>query len=221
MTNSPIQVVLNTNNFIEDVENPGGGPSMDFFEDKDAEFIKHRDSLFQQLHEIKDIQLNNEFAPISYAKVTLRQSALAKSHRPSRAMFKPEIAPIIGAGELGELYIELTPESIDRVSSDMERVEAETRKKTYQGREVANPSRLRSEIGAIDHILPHTKSDKRNFSVKEAIDWLSDSRSGGSYIVELFDDPPAKKDWDTLTVAKRKLFSSFINGLETDCSPSK
>ncbi len=131
MANSPIQVVLNTNNFIEDVENPGGGPSTDFFENKDTEFIEHRDSLSQQLHEIKDMQISNEFAPVSYAKVTLRQSALAKSHRPSRAMFKPDIAPIIGAGELGELYIELNPESIDRVSSGMARVEAETRKKTY------------------------------------------------------------------------------------------
>jgi hypothetical protein len=215
MANSPIQVVLNTNNFIEDVENPGGGPSTDFFENKDAEFIEHRDSLSQQLHEIKDMQISNEFAPVSYAKITLKQSALAKSHRPSRAMFNSEIAPIIGAGELGELYVELNPESIDRVSLRMEKAEAETRKKTYQGKEVANPSRLRSEIGAIDHISPHTKSDKRKFSVKEAVDWLSDPRSGGAYIVELFDDPPAKKDWDTLTVPKRKLFSSFINGLET------
>lgn len=30
MGNSPIQVVLNTNNFIEEVENKGGGPSTDF-----------------------------------------------------------------------------------------------------------------------------------------------------------------------------------------------
>ena len=215
MANSPIQVVLNTSNFIEEVENPGGGPSTDFFENRDAEFIEHRHSLSQQLHEIKDMQINNEFAPVSYAKVTLRQSALAKSHRPSKAVFKPEIAPIIGAGELGELYIELNPESIDRVSSSMANAEAKTRMKTYQGKEIANPSRLRSEIGAIDHISPHTQSDKRKFSIKEAIDWLSDPRSGGAYIVELFDDPPAKKDWDTLTVAKRKLFSSFIRGLET------
>ena len=39
MANSPIQVVLNTNNFIEDVENQGGGPSTDFFADNDVAFM--------------------------------------------------------------------------------------------------------------------------------------------------------------------------------------
>jgi hypothetical protein len=215
MTNSPIQVVLNTNDFIADADNPGGGPNTDFFENKDANFVEHQTLLSQQLHEIKEMQLNNEFAPVSYAKITLRQSALAKSHRPSRNMFTPETAPIIGAGELGELFVELTPESIDTVASRMNRAETVTRMKEYQGKKIASPSRIRSEIGAIDHISPHTESDKRKFSVKEAIEWLSDPRSGGSYLVELFDDPPAKKDWDTLSVSKRKLFSSFINGLES------
>lgn len=215
MANSPIQVVLNTDNFIKDIENPGGGSYTDFFEDKDSEFVEHRDTISQQLHTIKDIQINNEFAPVSYAKITLRQSALAKSHRPSKVLFSPAIAPIVGADELGELYVELTPESIDRISLSMSKAEIKTRKKIVNGKEVSNPSRIRSEIGAIDHISAHAKSDKRKFSVNDAIGWLSDLRSGGAYIVELFDDPPAKKDWDTLTVQKRMLFSSFINGLET------
>lgn len=214
MANSPIQVVLNTNNFIEDVEHPGGGPSTDFFADNDAAFVEHREILSQQLREIKSMQINNEFAPVSYAKITLRQSALAKSHCPTRAIFNSDIAPVIGAGELGELYVELTPERIDRVSNKMNRAETETRIKNINGKETPNPSRIRSEIGAIDHISQHSRSDKRKFSVVEAIEWLSDPRSGGAYIVELFENPPAKKEWDTLTVQKRMLFSSFINGLE-------
>lgn len=214
MANSPIQVVLNTHNFIEDLENNGGGPFKDFFEDKDSEFIFHRDSLSKQLNEIKDLQKKNEFAAISYAKITLRQSALAKSHRPSKGIFNPKIAPIVGAGELGELYVELNPESIDLVSVNMSKAETITRKKIVNGKMVSNPSRVRSEIGAIDHISLHTKSDKRKFSVTEAVKWLSDPCSGGAYIIELFDDPPPKKDWDTLSIQKRKLFSSFINWLE-------
>jgi len=214
MANSPIQVVLNTNNFIENKETPGGGPSTDFFADNDAKFVEHREMLSQQLQEIKNMQLNNEFATIAYAKIILRQSALAKSHRPSSAIFHKDVAPIIGAGELGELYVELTPESIDTVSMRMDRAEPKTRKRFFNGKEVPYPTRIRSEIGAIDHISPHSRSDKRKFSISEAIDWLSNPRSGGSYIVELFDDPPAKKDWDTLTPTKRLLFSSFIYGLE-------
>lgn len=214
MANSPIQVVLNTNNFIENLENSNAGPSTDFFANNDDAFIKHRKLLSQQLHEIKNMQICNEFAPVSYATVTLRQSALAKSHCPTRAIFKSNIAPVVGAGELGELYVELTPDSIDRVSIKMDKAETTTRIKNIKGKETPNPSRTRSEIGAIDHIYQHSKSDKRKFSVMEAIEWLSDSRSGGAYIVELFENPPAKKDWDTLTTQKRLLFSTFINGLE-------
>lgn len=129
MANSPIQVVLNTNNFIEDVENQGGGPSTDFFADNDVAFIEHKELLSQQLHEIKNMQISNEFAPVSYAKVTLRQSALAKSHCPTRAIFNPDIAPVVGAGELGELYVELTPESIEHVSNKIDKAETTTRKK--------------------------------------------------------------------------------------------
>lgn len=214
MANSPIQVVLNTNNFIENLENQGGGPSTDFFANNDIKFAEHKEMLSLQLQEIKNMQLNNEFTTVAYAKIILRQSALAKSHRPSNAIFNKEVAPIIGAGELGELYVELTPESIDAVSLKMDKAEPETRKRNYDGKLVPYPSRIRSEIGAIDHISLHSRSDKRKFSISEAIEWLSNPRSGGAYIVELFDDPPAKKDWDTLSISKRKLFSSFIIGLE-------
>ena len=58
MGNSPIQVVLNTNNFIEEVENKGGGPSTDFFADNDVAFIEHRELLTQQLREIKKLILH-------------------------------------------------------------------------------------------------------------------------------------------------------------------
>lgn len=214
MANSPIQVVLNTNNFIEDVENKGGGPSTDFFAGNDVAFIAHREALSQQLNEIKSMQIENEFARVSYAKVTLRQSALAKSHAPTRAIFNSDTAPVIGAGELGELYVELTPESIERLSHKMDKAETETRIKNIQGKEIPHPTRIRSEIGAIDFISQHSRRDKRKFSVKEAIEWLSDPRSGGAYIVELFEDPPVKEEWDELIPQKRRLFSSFINELE-------
>lgn len=205
MGNSPIQVVLNTNNFIEEVENKGGGPSTDFFADNDVAFIEHRELLTQQLREIKKLQIDNEFAPVSYAKITLRQSALAKSHCPTHAIFKPDITPIVGAGELGELYVELTPESIERVSCKMDKAETTTNKKNIDGKDIPYPSRIRSEIGAIDHISQHTKSDKRKFSIKEAIEWLSDSRSGGAYIVELFEDPPAKKRLGHIKYTKKTI----------------
>lgn len=214
MANSPIQVVLNTNDFIEALDNKGGGPSKDFFAENDIEFVKHRDNLQNQLSEIKSMQLVSSFAKVSYAKVTLKQAALAKSHRPTSQIFTRDIAPVVGGGDLGELFIELTPENIDKINDKVGQAESETRYKEIKGKNKPNPSRLRSEIGVIKEIAPYTASDKRNFSVNEAIEWLSIPQTGGSYMVELFEAPPARQDWDLLSGYKFDLFESFFGGLE-------
>lgn len=214
MANSPVQIVLNSDAFIEALENNGGGSSKDFFAGNDIEFVEHRDNLQNQLSEIKSMQLVSSFAKVSYAKVTLKQAALAKSHRPTSQVFKRDIAPIVGAGDLGELFVELTPESIDKINNKVGQAETETRYKERNGENKPNPSRLRSEIGAIQEIIPYTANDKRNFSVKEAVEWLSNPQTGGSYMVELFEAPPARQDWDLLSEYKFDLFESFFDGLE-------
>lgn len=215
MANSPVQIVLNTNDFIEALENQGGGGSKDFFAGKDVEFIGHRDYLQKQLSEINNLQLVNSYSKISYAKVTLKQSALAKSHRPTSQIFKRDVAPVVGAGDLGELFVELTPESVAQINSTVSKVEIETRYKEKNGISKPNPSRLRSEIGAIQNITPYTASEKRSFSVTDAINWLSNPQTGGSYLVELFAAPPQRQDWDLLNQYKRDLFKSFFEGLES------
>ncbi|MDR3678889.1 MAG: S8 family peptidase [Flavipsychrobacter sp.] len=214
MANSPVQIVLNTNDFIEALENKGGGSSKDFFAGNDSDFVAHRTNLQKQLDEIRSMQLVNSFAKISYAKVTLKQAALAKSHRPTSQVFKRDIAPVIGAGDLGELFVEFTPESINEVNKKVGQAETETRYKDRNGKIEPNPTKLRSEVGAIQDIIPYTASDKRKFSVKEALEWLSYPQTGGSYMIELFADPPARQDWDLLTQYKFDLFKSFFDGLE-------
>lgn len=214
MANSPVQIVLNTNDFIEALENQGGGPSKDFFAGNDSDFVAHRDNLQKQLSEIKSMQLVSSFVKVAYAKVTLQPAALAKSHRPTSQIFKKDIAPVVGAGDLGELFVELTPESIDEINQKVGQVETETRYKEKNGKNEPNPSRLRSEVGAIRDIAPYTASDKRKFSISEAVEWLSNPQTGGSYLVELFEAPPARQDWDLLSQYKFDLFKSFFDGLE-------
>ncbi len=213
MANSPVQIVLNSDAFIEALENNGGGGSKDFFAGNDIEFIEHRDNIQNQLNEIKSMQLVSSFSKVSYAKVTLKQSALAKSHRPTSQVFKRDVAPVIGAGDLGELFVELTPESIDKINNKVGQAETETRYKEKNGKNEPNPSRLRSEIGAIEEIAPYTASDKRSFSVKEAVTWLSNPQTGGAYMVELFEAPPVRQDWDLLNKYKFELFDSFFGGI--------
>lgn len=194
MANSPVQIVLNTNDFIEALENQGGGPARDFFANNDVDFIEHKSSLQKQLSEIQSMQLVNSYSRVSYAKVTLQQSALAKSHRPTSQIFKQSVAPVIGAGDLGELFVELTPETVEVLSKKVGEAEIKTRyKEQKNGKEKPNPTRLRSEVGAIQKIAPYTASDKRKFSVKDAVEWLADPQTGGSYMVELFEAPPLRR----------------------------
>ncbi|MBL3547263.1 S8 family peptidase [Chryseobacterium sp. KMC2] len=215
MANSPVQIVLNSSDFIEALENNGGGPAKDFFAGSDAEFREHRENLKHQLNEIKNMQMVSSFAKVSYAKVNLKQAALAKSHRPTTKLFKKDIAPVIGAGELGELFVELNPDAIDTISNSVGQAETETRYKENKttGKLEPSPSRLKSEVGAIQEILPYTASDKRTFSTKDAVEWLSNPQTGGSYIIELFEFIPLRKDWDILPSYKFDLFQSFVLGL--------
>jgi hypothetical protein len=215
MSNSPIQIVLNTDNFIELWDRKGGGLNKDFYQGNDAEFALHKSNISSQLSNIKKEQTKNEFSEISYAKLILKQSGLAKSHRPTKSLFKQDIAPVIGAGDLGELFVELSPGSVDIISSKIDKAEEKTTWKDVPNKKsVPNPSRIRSEVGSIAEIKPYTASDKRKFSVTEGLKWISDPRTGGSYIVELFETPPLRQDWDILPVEKYKLFKSFTEGLE-------
>ena len=214
MANSPIQIVLNSNDFIGIWDQKGGGEHKDFYEGDDKSFAMHQSKLAKQVTSLRSKKRDNNYSNISYAKVILKQSALAKTHRPTSSLFKPSVAPVIGAGDLGELYVELQPDAIEKIEEKILQAETETRwKEKKDGKVVANPSTLRSEVGAIEEIRPYIATDKRKFSVDEAIKWLSDTRTGGTYIVELFQEPPPRQHWDNLSTEKYKLFQSFNDGL--------
>lgn len=217
MAKSPIQIVLNSSDFIATWDRQGGGENKDFYEGKDDDFVLHQSKLSRQLSVLEERQFSNKYADITYAKVVLKQSGIAKSHRPTSSIFNRNTAPVVGAGDLGEMYVELNPGSIGIISKRVNDAETKTRYKEKKVgndiRQVASPTSLRSEVGAIEEIKPHSAADKRKFSVDAAIEWLSNPQTGGAYIVELFEAPPSTQDLDNVSAAKRKLFNSFTNGL--------
>ncbi len=79
---------------------------------------KLRDRLIGEVAAVRDA-----FAPSfrrfpgvpAVAKVTLRQEALAKSHRPT-SLFNPDTCPVIGADHLGTLRVSVTPAGLDGLS---------------------------------------------------------------------------------------------------------
>ena len=213
MSNSPIQIVLNTDNFIEELDRQPGGTNKDFFAGRDREFELHRHQINVQLENIENIRKENPYSKLAYAKLILRPSALAKSHRPTKRLFTPDKAPVIGAGDLGELFVEIRPQSVEWVKTQAGKAHSETRWKEKDDNRFASPSKYRSEVGAIDKVVPYGPSDKRNFSLEEGLDWLSNPQTRGAYIVQLFQDLPPRHEWDRYHSEKFKLFKSFVDGL--------
>lgn len=211
---SPIQVVLNPENYQEARETAGGGGRKDFFADRDNEFRIHRSSLISQIETISEVLSAQRQGDVGFAKVILRREAWAKSHRPVATLFRPDRTPVVGGGDLGVMLIEVRPSSLAQVSAEVAKAETNTRMKfnEFKQKELPHPSGQKSEAGAIDRIEMYGPSDRRGFSVEEAIAWLANPMTGSSYLVELFDSPPARSEWDRLDAGRRQLLESFIAG---------
>lgn len=80
-----------------------------------------------------------------------------------------------------------------------------------RGKEVPNPSAQKSEAGAIERIELYGASDKRKFSVEEAVAWLSNPMTGSGYEVKLFDVVPTRSEWDRLDDSHRRLVESLLS----------
>ncbi|MCJ8509809.1 S8 family peptidase [Rhizobium lemnae] len=211
---SPIQIVLNPENFEEAREAGGGGGRKDFFANRDRDFGAHKAALMSQLDTISDILSAQSQGPIGYVKVILKREAWAKSHRPVGALFRNDRAPVVGGGDLGVMIVEGHPSALAKVKAEIGKAETLTRMKfdESKGKEVPNPSAQKSEAGAIERIELYGASDKRRFSAEEAVAWLSNPMTGSGYEVELFDAVPPRSEWDRLDDSHRRLVESFVSG---------
>lgn len=211
---SPIQIVLNPENFEEAREASGGGGRKDFFAHRDREFGVHKNALINQIDTISSVLSSQSQGAIGYVKVILRREAWAKSHRPIGTLFRSDRVPVVGGGDLGVMIVEGQPSTLAHVKTEISKSETQTRMRfdENKGKNVPNPSAQKSETGAIERIELYGPSDKRNFSVHEAVNWLSNPATGSGYEIELFDILPARSEWDRLDTPHRRLVESFVNG---------
>jgi hypothetical protein len=213
---SPIQVVLNAADFHVNREKPqGGGPGADFFAENDAAFAQHREAMRAQLESVAQQLEAAPVAKVGYGKVTIRRSMWAKSHRPTKALFRPDRTAPVGGADLGQLLFELTPDSARAIARDVASAEDHVRTRYNRKKDLDEPAPTarRSETGAIESIALWQAHDRRRFSTEQALRWLHDPRSGGAYLVELFEPSPPETEWDALPQAKRELFRSLRDGL--------
>jgi hypothetical protein len=211
---SPLQIVLNPENFEEAREAGGGGGRKDFFANRDREFVAHKAALMGQIDTISGVLAAQSQGPIGYVKVILKREAWAKSHRPVGTLFRSDRAPVVGGGDLGVMIVEGSPSGLAQIKAEIAKAETQTRIRfdETKGKEVPYPSPQKSETGAIERIELYGPSDKRRFSVEEAVTWLSNPMTGSGYEVELFDVLPPRPEWDRLDASHRRLVESFITG---------
>ena len=123
---APVQIILNQDSFEQVRDKGGGGPKKDFFANEDSEFVRHKAAISRQLASVSESLGRRSTGNIGILKLVLRRSAWAKSHRPVRALFKPDLTPVVGGGDLGEIFIEARPATLLRIQAIVESAETTT-----------------------------------------------------------------------------------------------
>lgn len=190
MPNEPVQLLLNAGvlRSPRELSTPVNNGT-DFFAGNDQGFAAHRDALVAATKAIRRaLQTSTVAGGVGYVKVIMQRDAIAKSHRPQKALFRGRWTPQVGTDGLGEPIFAVTPESLDKVLEALESAETTVTDRVHRETGVvsANPSRKRCEASAIDAISLWTEEDRRDFSAAEASAWLRRPGTGNTYIVQCF-----------------------------------
>lgn len=190
MPNEPVQLLLNAGALRAPREpSTPVNNGTDFFAGNDRGFAAHRDGLVAAIAAVRRaLQTSTTAGGLGYIKVVMQRDAIAKSHRPQKALFRGRWTPQVGTDGLGEPIFAVTPESLDKVLEAIESAETKVKDRIHRETGVvsANPSRKRCEASAIDSISLWTEEDRRDFSAAEAAAWLRRAGTGNTYIVQCF-----------------------------------
>ena len=205
----PVQIILDPSHFIGQRTSRGGGGCKDFFENKDSDFLEHKKNLSINLCDLAEVIERSPFGKTGYIKVTLRKKAWAKSHRPLKELFIKELSSYIGNGDLGVMYIRVTPEALVKIARKV--LTAEDHPKKDKGE--AKPTRIRSEVGAVQTIEIYPATDKRSFSLEDSLFLFSQDGIPSMYDIELFEDPPLTTQTSSSNNNVLELFKTLNDGV--------
>ena len=189
----PIQVFLDTGQFIALRESSQRGGNRDFFGGDNPGFSRHKSTMRQRIRDASTA-LRRDGQAAGFVIVQMREAALAKSYRPLNVLFsRTNSFPLVGGGGIGEIFFQCTPGALDWLDHRIEtRAELEPRlaENEETGKLEPRPSAYRSELGAIEDIRLPAPADRIAFSAREAAEWLSRPDTLGAYLVELFRPDP-------------------------------
>lgn len=207
----PLQVVLSGNQFHKKPIKPAGGKQKDFFAGDNAGFVRHKESIRGNLKSFAQ-SLTNRSEPVGFLHVRMRETALAKSHRPLDKLFVPKNhISLIGGDEDGNLIVHGSPRAFEELGDLIEdRAEATPRARTdKRGVETEAVSEFRSELGAIEEIRLHDRDDRLMFEPSLALETLRRKDAIGSYVIDLF-----RVDKDIVGLgAVERLIARFLEAL--------
>ena len=189
----PIQVFLDTGQFISLRESRPGGGNRDFFNGDNPGFSRHKSTMRQRIRDAS-ATLRRDDRAAGFVIVQMRETALAKSYRPLNALFSRRNSfRLVGGGRIGQIFFQCTPDALDSLDHRIEtRAEIEPRlaRNEETGEFEPRPSTYRSELGGIEDIRLPAAADRIAFSGREAAEWLSRPDTLGTYLVELFRPDP-------------------------------
>ncbi len=184
--NNPIQIILNSNNFVNNIIPLGGGSNKDFYSGRDEDFVKHKILLDSSISQIIETQKFSD-EEIIYTNVTLQDNGWAKTHRPTQKIFtENNSVSIMGGNQLGEIIVGLTLNHLQKIRKLVTEAPDTNEIIEKDGKLLPKVTSLRSEVGVIKEIRLYDQVDKRNFSTNQAIEWLTNSTTGHSYYIETF-----------------------------------
>ena len=196
---APIEVVLDVRSYQDNrYRPPGRGGGRDFFSGADLAFAKHQKVIATSLRSASEA-IAKYPGEVGYVKVKMRPEALAKSHRPTSALFPSKAAPVVGIEDAGELIIQASAAQLEATARTV--LEAEINvdvvekidPKTQQITEVPAPTAMRTETSALESVSVWSAADKRAFSAKQATNWAREKKVALRYRVDLFDFVPTKR----------------------------
>ncbi len=193
MPNQPVQVVTNPDRIRQRRTKPTpNSVGTDFFAGRDFGFGRLQARLSVQIEaiilQLDDSAYRSAFGGLGYVRVRMQARAIAKTHRPQKALFRARWTPHVATAGLGEPVFACTPDTLREVLQRVAGAEVQvgTKVRPDTGQVVPNPTRARCEVSGIESIELWSEPDKRSFSATDGVEWLSQSGTGGRYEVDLF-----------------------------------
>jgi len=185
----PVQVLMEGERFHAKPNKPPGGSQKDFFAGDDEGFARHKAEVTTRLSNIAQT-LERKDEPLGFMHVQMRETALAKSHRPLDRLFTAHNRfALVGGDSDGNLIVQGAPRALQELSDLIsEKAEPTPRKRVDRntGKLVDAVSEYRSELGSIEEIRLHDRDDRVGFEARLAIETLQRKDAIGSYVVDLF-----------------------------------